>query len=336
MKHELLCTLLIEAGKAIRRQIITSITTQTVHQLSQIYEQKTEDTLFVIDKDVEPVLFQVFEKYHHLIGNIALIAEGLSTSEHPILFPSGINENAADVRIIIDPIDGTRGLMYDKRPAFFLAGAAPNKGKLTRLSDIEVAVMVELPVSKQYLADVLWAVKGKGAHVIRENLLNGSARQLHTSPSEASSLAGGFAQLARFFPPRRDILAALEEELIQLISPSNHQALIFEDQYISSGGQLYELLMGHDRFTADIRGLLYQHLEREGIRGGHVCHPYDVCAHLIGVEAGLIITDAYGNNLDAPLTLTHTVNWVGYANSNLENIVKPVFQSLLKKYNLIT
>ena len=70
----------------------------------------------------------------------------------------------------MDPVDGTRGLMYDKRPAWSLAGAAPNKGDATRLSDIEVAVMTELPTSKMAHGDVLWAIKGRGAKGVRESL----------------------------------------------------------------------------------------------------------------------------------------------------------------------
>jgi hypothetical protein len=53
--------------------------------------------------------------------------------------------------VIVDPIDGTRGIMYDKRAAWALAGVAPNKGPGTRLRDIEVAVMTELPTSKMGL-----------------------------------------------------------------------------------------------------------------------------------------------------------------------------------------
>ena len=34
------------------------------------------------------------------------------------------------------------------------------------------------------------------------------------------------------------------------------KAACFEDQYLSTGGQLYELMAGHDRFIADIRPLL--------------------------------------------------------------------------------
>jgi len=56
--------------------------------------------------------------------------------------------------VLIDPIDGTRGIMYDKRAAWALAGVAPNRGPATRLSDIHLAVMTELPTSKMGFADV--------------------------------------------------------------------------------------------------------------------------------------------------------------------------------------
>ena len=67
----------------------------------------------------------------------------------------GERERNAEHLWLIDPVDGTRGIMYDKRPAWFLAGLAPQKGGLTRLSDIEIAVMVELPTTKQWRADRL-------------------------------------------------------------------------------------------------------------------------------------------------------------------------------------
>ena len=44
--------------------------------------------------------------------------------------------------VIVDTIDGTRGLMYDKRPAWCLAAAAPHGGSLR---DIVAAAMTELP-----------------------------------------------------------------------------------------------------------------------------------------------------------------------------------------------
>ena len=48
--------------------------------------------------------------------------------------------------------------------------------------------------------------------------------------------------------------------------------MVFDDQYICTGGQFYELIVGHDRFIADLRPLFYQILHQPP---GLCCHPYD-------------------------------------------------------------
>lgn len=62
-------------------------------------------------------------------------------------------------RIIVDPIDGTRGLMYPKRSGWILTAVAPNLGPNTSLQDIELAVQTEIPLVKQHLADAVWAAE---------------------------------------------------------------------------------------------------------------------------------------------------------------------------------
>ena len=69
--------------------------------------------------------------------------------------------------IIVDPIDGTRGLMYQKRSAWVLTGVAPNRGADTSLRDIVLAVQTEIPLVKQHLSDQMWALKGEGAQARR-------------------------------------------------------------------------------------------------------------------------------------------------------------------------
>ena len=58
---------------------------------------------------------------------------------------------------VLDPIDGTRCIMHDKRSAWVLAGIAPQKGEATRLSDIVAASMTELPTTfgKYFLTEKL-------------------------------------------------------------------------------------------------------------------------------------------------------------------------------------
>ena len=57
-----------------------------------------------------------------------------------MILPRGTTESEAVWRIIVDPIDGTRGLMYQKRSAWILTGVAPNRGPSTSLRDIVLAV----------------------------------------------------------------------------------------------------------------------------------------------------------------------------------------------------
>ena len=83
-------------------------------------------------------------------------------------------------------------------------------------------------------------------------------------PSRARSIAHGFAMTSRFFPGAREILAEIDEEIVRAaLGPAYPgKAHCFEDQYISTGGQLYELMAGHDRFIADIRPLMEKKLSK--------------------------------------------------------------------------
>ena len=71
--------------------------------------------------------------------------------------------------------------------------------------------------------------------------------------------------------------------------PQRGKAQLFEDQYICSGGQLYELIAGHDRFVADLRPLLDAHMAAVGRDLGICCHPYDLATILIARKAGVLL-----------------------------------------------
>jgi len=149
-------------------------------------------------------------------------------------------------------------LMYQKRSGWILTGIAPNRGEGTVLADIELAVQTEIPLIKQHLCDTLWARRGSGANGERFNRLTEERTPLILSPSAAAGLAHGFATVSRFFSGARDVLASIDDDIqFALLGPGTQgKARCFEDQYLSTGGQLYELMMGHDRFLADLRPLL--------------------------------------------------------------------------------
>lgn len=328
--EQLMLTLLKQVGQAICRHVHHAVSSQHAETLSAVFKEGADDTIYQIDRDVEEILVPLVAAQAASLGGVVLLAEGIGDDE-PVVLPLGTAAHDARWRLIIDPIDGTRGIMYNKRSAFFLAGAAPNKGPETKLSDITVAVMTELPTSKAYLADTLWAIKGQGAHAETLNLITQEVMPNRVKPSGAHTILGGFAQLARFFPPGREVLARVEDKLIlELIGDRvPGRAYIFEDQYISTGGQLYEVLMGHDRFVGDVRNRLYPMLAKDGVAAGHVCHPYDACTFLIGTEAGCIITDAWGQKFDAPMDLLSDVGFMIFANEGIYHQVHNRLQELL-------
>jgi len=157
-------------------------------------------------------------------------------------------------------------------------------------------------------------------------------------PSRAQSIAHGYAGIARFFPGARDELAAIDEEIVYgALGPvSPGKAHCFEDQYASSGGQLYELMAGHDRFVADLRPLMENVLRKRGASLGICCHPYDLCTELIAREAGVIVNDVSGERLSAPLTVEANVAWAGYANENIRMQIEPLLQAALTKRGLFS
>ncbi len=339
--------------RRIRDEVVASTERAAVETLSHVHADDEGDTIYAIDKVAEDVLVeQVDLTIARQHGPVVLVAEGLHGGR--IVLPHGAA--AADARwtIIVDPIDGTRGLMYQKRPAWILTGVAPHPPSPAAsarrapaqpdqpdqpdqpvLSSIVLALQTEIPLVKQHLCDQLWAIAGQGARARRVSRLSGESVDLPLRPSRSTTLAHGFATIARFFPGLRAELAALDDELAEALlgPPVPGKAQLFEDQYISSGGQLYELIVGHDRFIADLRSVARSAVPRPSSvvpTQSLCCHPYDLCAELIARECGVVVTDERGRRLDAPLNVEADVSWIGYANAELRDRVEPVLHAALK------
>jgi len=319
----------------VRDAVVKSFEQSAVEDMAAIAREEEGDTIYAVDRISEELLIDFFNEEVASVVPVVLIAEGLPSGK--VTLPAGINEEEAKWRVIVDPIDGTRSLMYQKRSAWILTGVAPNRGSETSLADIEFAIQTEIPIIKQHLSDSLWSRRGNGVEAERFNRLTGESVSLSLKRSHATTIAHGYSQVARFFPGARDELAAIDEEIVlgALGPVQPEKAHCFEDQYTSSGGQLYELMIGHDRFTADLRPLMNKVLAQRGLALGICCHPYDVCTELIAREAGVIVTDATGNQLNAELSVKPDVTWVGYANKYIQSQIEPLLQAALKKRGLI-
>jgi len=335
MMQKVLLESILKIHAIIRDEVVAACERSAESELSQIDRDDDGDTIYAIDRISEERLIQLFESEIATQIPLVLIGEGLPNGK--VLLPRGISEKDAVIRVIVDPIDGTRGLMYQKRSAWILTGVAPNQGNDTNLQDITLAVQTEIPLVKQHLSDVLWAEKNSGAHAMRYNRLTGAKSTFTPRPSTSKTIAHGFAMIARFFPGAREELAAIDEEIIRNVlgAPQRGKAHCFEDQYICTGGQLYELMMGHDRFVADLRPLMEKVLLERGQALGICCHPYDVCTELIARECGVIISDAQGNTLQAPLDVESEIDWVGYANEAIREQMEIPLQAALRERNLM-
>lgn len=330
MNFERARRLLCQLQDSIREKVVASRRRGTV-RLSRVAAVTAADTIYAVDKISEIVVFAWLEKNWPRAWPVELVMEGLE-DRAAATFPRGMPVAATEWKLILDPIDGTRGLMHDKRSAWSLAALAPQRGARNTLADLVVAAMTELPTSKLAVADQLSAVRGCGVRAERLDLRSGRRARLQLRPSTARGVAHGFASFAKFFPEGKSWLAAREEALWRELGVDGATGgqPVFDDQYISTGGQLYELIVGHDRFVADLRPLAFAAL---GLANGATlaCHPYDVCTALIAREAGCVVTAPDGRALRAPLDTTSPVAWVGYANRTLARRIAPALRRVLAK-----
>ncbi|HEU5218419.1 MAG TPA: hypothetical protein VFU23_07160 [Gemmatimonadales bacterium] len=314
---------ILDLHARIRAAVVDACSGKDSAGLQRVAADGAGDTIYEIDRVSEPVLIAGLVEMARDTP-IHLVAEGLPGGSIPL--PLGTNEADCIWKLLVDPIDGTRGLMYQKRSGWILTGLAPNRGAATRLRDIVLAVQTEIPLVKQHLSDQLWAFRGGSVTARRHDRLSNRDDRLTLAPSSAPTIAHGFASVVRFFPGNREILASIDDELARVLAPAGPgKAASFEDQYASSGGQLYELMAGHDRFIADLRPL---------IGAGLCCHPYDLCTALIAEAAGVIVTTVDGSPLDAPFDVNPDVAWIGYANQTLRTAVEPVLRAALQRRGL--
>lgn len=313
----------------IRAVVRNSLNRESSSSLATVVDERGGDSIFRLDAYTEPVLFSFCEDWGKEYPFL-LVAEGISDGWQ--MFPAGASLQDAQWTLIVDPVDGTRGLMYGKRSAWTLTGIAPRPihGVMPGLKDIVIAMQSELPISRSIYADLLYAVKGQGAHLETHHLVTGEIVAGVLRPSQETTLIGGFASIVKYLPGSKTSASALEEDLIRTLY-GDLPLPIFDDEYISSGGQLSEMMMGRDRFIADLRPILQGYVP---LNERLCAHPYDLCTALIAQECGIIITDHTGGTLNSQLDTSTPVDWIAYANSALHDSIAPVLEKMISRYAL--
>ena len=332
MKDTVLLSRLVGLHNRIRERTREALATGSLAQgadpaagEARIAEEGVSDVTYGIDLPAEAEV----ESFARPLGEeqpLVLVSEGSGETRHG-------GEPAAGgrlLRLIVDPIDGTRNLAYDLRSAWILTAAAWDRGPETGSSDIFLAVQSEIPTRDSRTYHLLSATRGGGARMERRDLDSGELlEQRVLTPSVDARLHNGYYVFFKFSPEERVALASLEERFLTRVVREHaiDRRTLCDDQYISNAGQFFLMMTQRYRFLADLRGLVG---DRLGLNN-FTSKPYDVCCALIAEEAGIPVTDGAGQPLEFRLDATSRVSFVAYANRQVRELLEPLLMDALEQ-----
>ncbi|MDY7102085.1 MAG: hypothetical protein S0880_12935 [Actinomycetota bacterium] len=253
------------------------------------------DDIFAIDVRADEVLLAALDELAAWPGE--LVMEGFG---EPLAVGGG-----GPWRYLVDPLDGTRPLLADKRSAWVLLGAGR---RAETLEDLEVAVAIEVPTSRADLARVVAVVDGRFVVCEDDDLRGGDARAAHLRPLDVDDPTHTFVTVVRFAPGHHERIGAWQDAHLDGL-------VTFDDLVPCTAGQMMGLATGADAAVFDPRPLLAP--------GSMAAHPYDAVAMHIARAAGAIVEALPSGPMDYPLDLTTPVAWAGYANAALAERLRP-------------
>lgn len=328
---EKLASLLWHAHRHMRDGLRHALAHQTASTLAAATATVEVDTIFGIDQIAEHLLFEYLAAHQHEAPAFLLVGE-FETGD-TLKFGTG----EPQFRVLFDPIDGTRLVMCGKLSGWILSGIFPEKGEATRLSETLFALQTEIPLPKYLHTETLWAVPGKGAHRLVENLSTHEFSLALRRADTAADLRHSFVSFVNIFQHGKTAIAALEEDFLRraLAGHENEPALVFEDQHLSSAGQLHALVAGQTKLVVDIRPLLNRVLQRRGKATMLCSHAYDLCTWLIAHEAGAIVLSPNGEPFDGATHAAAETAWIGFTNRALAERYQEMLRHTLQQHELI-
>lgn len=253
------------------------------------------DDIFAIDVRADEVIVAALDDLAPWPGR--MVMEGFGA---PVTVGGG-----GPWRYIVDPLDGTRPLLADKRSAWVLVGAGR---EAETLEDLEVAVAVEVPTARARLARVVAALDGRLVVCEDDDLAGGPVRPATLRPLATRDLSHTFVTVVRFAPGHHERIGAWQDAHLDGL-------VTFDDLVPCTAGQMMGLASGADAAVFDPRPLLAP--------GSMAAHPYDAVALHIARAAGAIIEALPSGPMDHPLDLTTPVAWAGYANASIAERLRP-------------
>ncbi len=325
-----LCTQVRETARAA---LADALSRGDGERLARPVRQGAGDVTFALDQCTEDVITNWLE-HTARTQPISLLTEDEGW-RHRGPGPGGAALELADFdhggpRIAIDPIDGTRHLMSDLRSAWSIVSFAPPGSGEPRMSDLTLGLVSEIPDSRAARWRSLSAVLGHGAHFEERTLTTEvlhSARRLNTGKDARAD--HGYFPMFRYLAAQRPLIAAVEARFFERLARLEHADTrsCYDDQYISSGGQLALLCLGTYRMSVDLRATLGT--ARPEIPS-LATHPYDIAgAVLVAREAGADVTGIDGERLDFPIDCTTPVSFAAWVNPGTRARLEPHLRAAL-------
>lgn len=323
-------SLCVRLAEVTRERMRAALASGSLDAVARPCGRGAGDTTYGLDAAAEEVLTDWLEE-RAVLGPISLLTEdagwrhrGPGADGRPRDLP-GFDHGGP--RIAIDPIDGTRNLMTDLRAAWTVVSVAgPGRGE-PRYTDLVHGLVAEIPDSRGAHARVLEATRGAGCRVSVRELASG------TTSSEGALVADDddrvdhgyypfFAYASEQRPAVARLAATFFERLARLEGADVRNC--YDDQYISSGGQLALLALGTYRMIVEPRRWLARG------RPAVVAKPYDMAgAALCAEEAGCVVTALDGTPLDFPIDVHTAVGFAGFANAATARRLRPHLDAAL-------
>ena len=325
---------LVQLGGLLRHEVRGALRTQSRTELTAIASVGVGDHTFGIDVVAERAVDRWLEEMA-ATGPLSLLTEDTGWRH---VGPQGPlrDFDHGGPRISLDPIDGTRNLMHELRPAWVIAAACGPGTDAPRIGDVEVGALIEIPCLDSVRARELVALRSKGLRCRSVPLGPQPPSPNDEQPlwepaaplDEQARLDGGYFPFFGFEPRCRaaaqELSARVFERLENDLGIDTESVL--DDQYISSGGQLALLALGTYRAIIDAR------LSLGNARGftARTAKPYDVAgAILVAEEAGAVVRGVDGGPLDFPLDATTPIEFCGYANDATFRALAPLIRAAL-------
>lgn len=243
---------------------------------------------------------------------------------------------APRLRVLVDPVDGTRNLMVDSRSAWILTGFAEEDGsRPLTTADLALSVQTEIPTSDRRHRVEFVARRGRGCErrVYTADGRPAGRPSVWRAPRSLDPRRGYFTFL-RYLPSERAELGRIETDFFARAAREIglDERQVYDDQWISAAGQLTLVSSGTMRMCADLRAWLAARTGRPTVAS----HPYDLAAWLTAREAGCIVASVDESltfeELHAPLDLTTDVSFVAFANRRVRDRLQPILGDTLRAW----